>query len=63
MSAVEAGQVAMRAGVKALILSHFWHTADRSRARQEAGLVFAGNVIIGRPHVQVAVESGLAVTS
>jgi len=53
----------MRAGVKALILSHFWHTADRSRARQEAGLVFAGNVIIGRPHVQVAVESGLAVTS
>ena len=63
MSAVEAGQAAQRAGVKALVLSHFWHTADRSRARQEAGLVFSGNVIVGRPHVQVEVESGLAVTS
>jgi ribonuclease BN (tRNA processing enzyme) len=63
MSAVEAGQAAQRAGVKTLVLSHFWHTADRARARQEAGLVFAGNVVVGRPHVKVEVGSGLAVTS
>lgn len=61
LSAVEAGQVAERAGVKTLVLTHFWHTADRSRARQEAGLVFHGNVIIARPHVQVELTTGLAV--
>ena len=63
LSAVEAGQIAERAGVKTLVLTHFWHTADRSRARQEAGLVFKGNVIIGRPHVQVELTTGLAVGS
>lgn len=63
LSAVEAGQIAQRAGVKTLVLTHFWHTADRARASQEASLVFNGNVVIGRPHVQVEVGSGLAVGS
>jgi len=58
MSAVEAGLIAQHAGVSTLVLSHFWHTADRGRAQQEAATVFRGNVIIGRPHVQVEVASG-----
>jgi len=62
LSAVEAGQIASRAGVRTLVLTHFWHTADRSRARQEASFVFNGNVVVGRPHVQIAIGTGIALT-
>lgn len=55
LSAVEAGTVAARAGVQTLVLSHFWHTADRAQAQHEAESAFGGRVVIGRPHAQVDV--------
>jgi ribonuclease BN (tRNA processing enzyme) len=53
LSAVEAGLVARRADVRSLVLTHFWHTADRARAMDEAETVFAGEVVVARPHVVV----------
>ncbi|MDP2328945.1 MAG: MBL fold metallo-hydrolase [Dehalococcoidia bacterium] len=55
MSAVEAGTVAANAGAGTLVLTHFWHTADRAQAQHEAESAFRGRVVIGRPHAQVDV--------
>lgn len=55
MSAIEAGAIAERAGVGTLVLTHFWHTADREQAQREAESVYHGNVVIARPHVEVEV--------
>lgn len=55
MSAVEAGLVAHEAGARRLVLTHFWHTADRPRAQREAQSVFGGEVVIARPHVSVTI--------
>jgi ribonuclease BN (tRNA processing enzyme) len=57
LSAVEAGLIAQHAGVPTLVLSHFWHTADRAQAQREASAAFGGDVIVGRPHVQVQVRA------
>jgi ribonuclease BN (tRNA processing enzyme) len=44
LSAEEAAQVATRAEAQRLVLTHFWYTADRSRAVVEAQRGFAGEV-------------------
>lgn len=59
LSAVEAGLIAQHAGVQTLVLSHFWHTADRDQAQREASAAFTGEVIVGRPHVQVPVRPSI----
>ncbi|MGE3857631.1 MAG: MBL fold metallo-hydrolase, partial [Dehalococcoidia bacterium] len=44
LSAELAAVVASRAGVARLVLTHFWYTADRDLAVQEAAAHFAGDV-------------------
>lgn len=55
LSAVEAGLIAAHAEVSKLVLTHFWHTADRGRARTEAEAVFRGTTVIARPHLSLMV--------
>ena len=55
LSAEEAGQLAARAGAGRLVLTHFWHTADRELARTEATRHFEGEVLAARPHLIVEV--------
>ena len=55
MTAAEAGEVARRAGVGALVLTHFWYTADRDLAKREALATFGGPVSIARPHLELNV--------
>lgn len=62
LSAAEAGMVAGLGGVGTLVLTHFWHTADRALAQQEAAATFTGRVIVGRPHLQVEVGMPAAVS-
>lgn len=50
LTAREAGEIAHAAGVRRLVLSHFWPTADRERCRAEAAAAFAGDVILAAPH-------------
>lgn len=44
LSAEQAAQVAARAGVSRLVLTHFWYTADRDLAVREAASCFTGEV-------------------
>ncbi len=44
MKAREAGEVAARAGVRFLLLTHIWPGRDRRRAREEAAAVFPGGL-------------------
>ncbi|MPZ99183.1 MAG: MBL fold metallo-hydrolase [Dehalococcoidia bacterium] len=53
MSAAEAGEVAHRASVDQLVLTHFWYTADRQRALAEARECFDRTVSAATPHATV----------
>lgn len=55
LSAVQAGLVATRAGVDTLVLTHFWHTADRGQARVEAASTFEGRILAARPGLSIEV--------
>jgi ribonuclease BN (tRNA processing enzyme) len=55
MSSVQAGLVAARAGVEALVLTHFWYTADRDLACLEAASTFGGRILAARPGLCVEV--------
>jgi len=55
ISAEEAGQLAARARAGRLVLTHFWHTADRELARAEAARHFEGEVLAARPHLSVEI--------
>ncbi|MEI7925457.1 MAG: MBL fold metallo-hydrolase [Chloroflexota bacterium] len=54
LSAADAAKVAVGAGVRRLVLTHFWYTADRTRAVAEAREHFEGDV--------QAAASGLTLT-
>ena len=53
LSAEQAGLVAARAGVEMLVLTHFWHTADREQARTEAASTFQGRILVACPGLSV----------
>lgn len=55
LSAVEAGEIAQRAGAASLVLTHFWHTADRALAEREASSVFSGRVAAAQPDARFEV--------
>ncbi|RJQ10436.1 MAG: MBL fold metallo-hydrolase [Dehalococcoidia bacterium] len=55
LSAVQAGLVAARAGVETLVLTHFWHTADRAQACAEAREVFAGRILAACPGLSIEI--------
>ncbi len=58
MSAVEAGEWAARAGVKRLVVSHFWPGSDRGRSVAEARSRFEGEVIAAEEGMVVALGPG-----
>lgn len=53
ISAEEAGAIATEAGVSQLVLTHFWFSADRDLARQEAARCFRGQIAAARPHLKI----------
>lgn len=55
LSAVQAGLVAARARVETLVLTHFWHTADRARACSEARATFSGRILAASPGLSVEI--------
>ena len=48
MHAEECGQVAQKANVKKLVLSHFYETADRSNVVTQARRNFTGPIVKGK---------------
>ena len=48
MHAEECGKVAREAGVKRLVLSHFYEAADRSNVVTQARKYFSGPIIKGK---------------
>ena len=55
MHAEQCGEVARAAGVKTLVLSHFYETADRSRVVKQAGTHFSGKIIKARDLLRLQV--------
>lgn len=55
MHAGECGRVAQEAGVKRLILSHFYPVAERYDVRRQAGRLFRGRITKGRDLLSVKV--------
>lgn len=55
MHAGECGQVAQKAGVKRLVLSHFYPIADRFDVKKQAAQVFHGNIIRARDGMALTV--------
>lgn len=41
---IDIGQISHKAGVRSLVLTHFWPGIDRLQARQEAASKFSGNI-------------------
>ncbi|MDO9557551.1 MAG: MBL fold metallo-hydrolase [Coriobacteriia bacterium] len=46
MTAGEAAELAVKADVRTLVLSHLWPTVDRAAAAREASEIFCGRVIV-----------------
>ncbi len=55
MHAGDCGRVAREAGVKRLILSHFYPVAERYDVKKQAGQQFRGRIIMGRDLMKVTV--------
>lgn len=56
LTSVQAGDLARRAGVNRLVLTHFWPGFERSRFQQEAEGVFHGPVTLAQPGLCVDVS-------
>jgi ribonuclease BN (tRNA processing enzyme) len=55
MHAEECGKVAREAGVKRLVLSHFYEAADRSNVVTQARRYFSGPVLKGKDLMSLTV--------
>jgi ribonuclease BN (tRNA processing enzyme) len=55
LSASEAGEMASEAGVKQLLLTHFWPETKRELYKAKARKVFSGEVIIATEHLKLEV--------
>ncbi|MBM4124011.1 MAG: MBL fold metallo-hydrolase [Nitrospira sp.] len=55
MHAGDCGRVAQEAGVRRLILSHFYPIAERYDVKAQAGRLFAGRITIGRDLMEIDV--------
>jgi ribonuclease BN (tRNA processing enzyme) len=55
MTAAQAGEIAQRAGVRHLILTHLWAEHDLEATASDARSTFAGAVTIAAGGVQVVV--------
>lgn len=53
MHAGECGRVAQEAGVKRLLLSHFYPIAERYDVKSQAGRQFEGTIILGRDLLKI----------
>lgn len=57
LSARQAAQHAARAGAGRLVLTHFWPTVDRDRARRHAAEAFDGEVLLAEEGMRIGVGS------
>jgi ribonuclease BN (tRNA processing enzyme) len=57
LTAREAGQHAERAGVRKLLLSHFWPTHDRDLSRNQAAEAYGGDLVVAREGLTFEVGS------
>jgi ribonuclease BN (tRNA processing enzyme) len=55
MHAGDCGRVAREAGVKRLILSHFYPIAERYDVKRQAGRYFKDRILVGRDLMTVLV--------
>ena len=55
LTAAEAGEVAHRAGVERLILTHILPTLERTRSIEEAAARFGGDIIAAAPGLEVLI--------
>ncbi|MDR1474037.1 MAG: MBL fold metallo-hydrolase [Lactobacillales bacterium] len=55
LSAKEAGEIAAKACVKKLILTHLPQHGDLKQLKQEAKEVFTGRVVLAKPHMTVEI--------
>lgn len=55
LSAGQAARHAARAGARRLVLTHFWPTADRARAREHAAGAFDGEVLAAEEGMRIGV--------
>ena len=55
LTAAEAGQIARRAGVERLILTHLMPTLDPQQSIAEASAVFGGDVMVAAPNLEVLI--------
>jgi ribonuclease BN (tRNA processing enzyme) len=54
MTPAEAGELASRAGVGMLVLTHLWPTVDRVAAATEAAMSFSGRIIVANELDEIA---------
>jgi ribonuclease BN (tRNA processing enzyme) len=54
MTPAEAGELASRAGVRTLVLTHLWPTVDRVAAAAEAAMSFSGRIIVANELDEIA---------
>ena len=59
MHAEECGQVAKKANVKKLVLSHLYETADRSNVVAQARRFFSGKIVKGKDLLTLEVGKAL----
>jgi ribonuclease BN (tRNA processing enzyme) len=55
LSAGQAAEHATRAGAGRLVLTHFWPTVDRERARDRAAAAFDGEVLVAEEGMRIGV--------
>lgn len=56
MTPAEAGELAFRAGVHTLVLTHLWPTVDRVAAAAEAAMSYSGRIIVASELDEIAPE-------
>jgi ribonuclease BN (tRNA processing enzyme) len=56
LTARQSGEHAARAGVKRLVLSHFWPGADRDLSREQAAEAFDGDIVLADEGLTLEVE-------
>jgi ribonuclease BN (tRNA processing enzyme) len=57
LTARQAAEHASGAGAGTLLLTHFWPTVDRDRAREHAAAAFDGQVVVADERMTVRVGS------
>ena len=61
LTGLQAGLLAQRAGVRSLVLTHFWPGISRGQLQAEARQVFEGPVTLARPGLTFDINAAIAI--